>query len=218
MSLSFSPSYFFCVICYVNCVFSLINVLVNLKMMTSRVMWLLAGYFRLRNLASWCRQRDIVISSWIVNLTYGWLWWECDPKIICVEMKCCFALRLWTSWRFSCWGQSSFTETDTLGSTFLQQVVEKSKEGEEEVRVAAVEAVLKEAHDLFLMFFGSIRGLLEKHPAGDVARSYLHAFFPDYLAGKICIFLSTNLSRVCTICLDWLHCFTLPSSIGGKCW
>lgn len=65
---------------------------------------------------------------------------------------------------------------------WMVMVVEKSKEGEEEVRVAAVEAVLKEAHDLFLMFFGSIRGLLEKHPAGDVARSCLHAFFPDYLA------------------------------------
>lgn len=110
-------------------------------------------------------------------------------KIICVETKDCFALRLWTSLMGQLLGPEPYYETDTFGSTFLQQVVEKSKEGEEEVRVAAVEAVLKEAHDLFLMFFGSIRGLLEKHPAGDVARSCLHAFFPDYLAGNIYIFL-----------------------------
>ena len=104
-------------------------------------------------------------------------------------MKCCFALRLCTSLMGQLSGPKPYYETDAFGSTFLQQVVEKSKEGEEEVRVAAVEAVLKEAHDLFLMFFGSIRGLLEKHPAGDVARSCLHAFFPDYLAGNIYIFL-----------------------------
>jgi hypothetical protein len=66
----------------------------------------------------------------------------------------------------------------------FKQVVEKAKEVEEEVRAAALEAVLKEAHELFVMFYGSIRALLQKHPAGDVARSCLHAFMPDYFAGK----------------------------------
>lgn len=70
----------------------------------------------------------------------------------------------------------------------LNQVIEKSKDGEEEVRVGAMEAMLKEAHDLFAMFFGSIRGLLQKQLAGDLARSFLHAFFPDYLAGKMNLF------------------------------
>lgn len=64
----------------------------------------------------------------------------------------------------------------------FKQVVEKAKEVEEEVRAAALEAVLKEAHELFVMFYGSIRALLQKHPAGDVARSCLHAFMPDYFA------------------------------------
>lgn len=65
---------------------------------------------------------------------------------------------------------------------WIVMVVEKSKDGEEEVRVGAVEEMLKEAHDLFVMFFGYIRGMLQKHPVGDLARSCLHAFFPDYLA------------------------------------
>ncbi|KAH9548488.1 hypothetical protein CY35_11G089700 [Sphagnum magellanicum] len=65
---------------------------------------------------------------------------------------------------------------------WMVMVVEKAKEVEEEVRAAALEAVLKEAHELFVMFYGSIRALLHKHPAGDVARSCLHAFMPDYFA------------------------------------
>lgn len=68
---------------------------------------------------------------------------------------------------------------------FSEQVVGKSKEGEEEVRSAALEGVLMEAHALFTMFYGSIRALLQKHPAGDAARSCLHAFLPDYLAGTV---------------------------------
>ncbi|XP_024399642.1 vacuolar fusion protein CCZ1 homolog B [Physcomitrium patens] len=65
---------------------------------------------------------------------------------------------------------------------WMVMVIEKSKEGEEEVRFTALEEMLKEAHDLFVMFFGSIRDLLQNHPLGDLARSSLHAFFPDYLA------------------------------------
>ena len=68
---------------------------------------------------------------------------------------------------------------------FSEQVVGKNKEGEEEVRSAALEGVLMEAHALFTMFYGSIRALLQKHPAGDAARSCLHAFLPDYLAGIV---------------------------------
>ena len=79
----------------------------------------------------------------------------------------------------------SFQDTNALN-----QVIEKSKEGEEEVRVAAIEGMLKETHDLFVMFFGSIRGLLQKQLVGDLARSCLHAFFPDYLAGNMHSFLT----------------------------
>ncbi|OAE27346.1 hypothetical protein AXG93_441s1070 [Marchantia polymorpha subsp. ruderalis] len=62
------------------------------------------------------------------------------------------------------------------------QVVEKSKETEEALREGALRAVLKDAHNLFVLFYGSLRALLQSHPRGDVARSCLHAFFPDYLS------------------------------------
>lgn len=55
--------------------------------------------------------------------------------------------------------------------------------------------MLKEAHDLFVMFFGYIRGMLQKHPVGDLARSCLHAFFPDYLAGKVHRFIMRSVSQ-----------------------
>ncbi|CAM6129572.1 unnamed protein product [Calypogeia fissa] len=61
-------------------------------------------------------------------------------------------------------------------------VVEKSKENEEAPRADALRALLREAHDLFVLFYGSIRALLHAHPAGDAARSCLYAFFPDYIA------------------------------------
>lgn len=84
------------------------------------------------------------------------------------------------------WGlRYQVAEAVYRGDNGLNQVIEKSKDGEEEVRVGAIEGLLKDAHDLFVMFFGSIRGLLQKQLAGDLARSFLHAFFPDYLAGKM---------------------------------
>lgn len=61
--------------------------------------------------------------------------------------------------------------------------------------------MLKEAHDLFVMFFGSIRDLLQNHPLGDLARSSLHAFFPDYLAGMIhSFFLEVFCTKFCVNC------------------
>ncbi|KAL3680483.1 hypothetical protein R1sor_023439 [Riccia sorocarpa] len=74
-------------------------------------------------------------------------------------------------------------------------VVERSKETEETIREGALRAVLKEAHRLFTFFYGSIRALLDSHPRGDVARSCLHAFFPDYLSD----FLTGKKFRIPTI-------------------
>ncbi|BBN14588.1 hypothetical protein MPTK1_6g12850 [Marchantia polymorpha subsp. ruderalis] len=65
---------------------------------------------------------------------------------------------------------------------WIVMVVEKSKETEEALREGALRAVLKDAHNLFVLFYGSLRALLQSHPRGDVARSCLHAFFPDYLS------------------------------------
>lgn len=65
---------------------------------------------------------------------------------------------------------------------WMTMVVEKKKENGEPVRSCALQGVLKEAHGLFSLFYGSIRTLLAKHPTGDVARRYLYAFFPDYLS------------------------------------
>lgn len=62
--------------------------------------------------------------------------------------------------------------------------MEKGKE-EEAPREAALRSLLKEAHDLFVLFYGSVRALLNAHPAGDTARSCLYAFFPDYIAGLL---------------------------------
>ncbi|KAH9321381.1 hypothetical protein KI387_016020, partial [Taxus chinensis] len=61
-------------------------------------------------------------------------------------------------------------------------VVEKTKEYEEISRHDALQSVLKEAHSLFTMFYGSIRALLEKQPNGATVRSCLYAFYSDYLS------------------------------------
>ncbi|KAK1313075.1 hypothetical protein QJS10_CPA06g02115 [Acorus calamus] len=52
-------------------------------------------------------------------------------------------------------------------------VVDKNKESEAVWRCDALQAVLKEAHSLFLMFHGSVRNLLEKQPGGGLARTHL---------------------------------------------
>ena len=70
--------------------------------------------------------------------------------------------------------------------------------------MAAIEGMLKEAHDLFVMFFGSIRGMLQKHPVGDLARSCLHAFFPDYLAGKVHLLFMRAVDRNFVSIRNWL--------------
>uniref|UniRef100_A0A0D6R5U2 CCZ1/INTU/HSP4 first Longin domain-containing protein n=1 Tax=Araucaria cunninghamii TaxID=56994 RepID=A0A0D6R5U2_ARACU len=81
-------------------------------------------------------------------------------------------------------------DTDKHSHVFYQpepdiwmiMVVEKSKEYEEISRHDALQAVLKEAHCLFTMFYGSIRALLEKQPNGATVRSCLYAYFSDYLS------------------------------------
>lgn len=65
---------------------------------------------------------------------------------------------------------------------WMIMVLEKRKENGELGRTSALQAVLREAHGLFTLFYGSIRALLLKNPSGDIARSCLHAFLPDYLA------------------------------------
>ncbi|XP_058108362.1 vacuolar fusion protein CCZ1 homolog B-like isoform X2 [Magnolia sinica] len=64
---------------------------------------------------------------------------------------------------------------------WMVMVVEKKKESEAVWRSAALQAVLKEVHSLFVMFHGSVRALLEKQPGGGLARSHLHSFVMDYL-------------------------------------
>ncbi|KAL2621341.1 hypothetical protein R1flu_001546 [Riccia fluitans] len=78
---------------------------------------------------------------------------------------------------------------------WIVMVVEKVKDAEETIREGALRTVLKDAHNLFTFFYGSIRALLESHPRGDVARSCLHAFFPDYLSD----FLTGKKFRIPTI-------------------
>lgn len=65
---------------------------------------------------------------------------------------------------------------------WMIMVFEKKKENSEPVRSTALQALLKEAHGLFSLFYGSIKSLLSKNPNGDIARSCLHSFFPDYLS------------------------------------
>ncbi|XP_011629376.1 vacuolar fusion protein CCZ1 homolog B isoform X2 [Amborella trichopoda] len=65
---------------------------------------------------------------------------------------------------------------------WMIMVVEKTKDTDAIGRSDALQGVLKEVHSLFTMFFGSIRGLLEKQPGGGTARSLLYFFIMDYLA------------------------------------
>ncbi|XP_057959092.1 vacuolar fusion protein CCZ1 homolog B-like isoform X3 [Malania oleifera] len=64
----------------------------------------------------------------------------------------------------------------------IWMVVEKSKGSEAIWRIDALQRVLKEVHSLFVMFHGSIRGLLEKDPGGGLVRSHLYSFVMDYLS------------------------------------
>ncbi|KAL6001265.1 Vacuolar fusion protein CCZ1 B [Asimina triloba] len=70
---------------------------------------------------------------------------------------------------------------------WMVMVVEKTKESEAARRTAALQAVLKEAHSLFMMFHGSVRALLEKQPGGGLARSHLHSFVSDYLTAEFLV-------------------------------
>ncbi|KAK1287005.1 hypothetical protein QJS10_CPB19g01508 [Acorus calamus] len=64
---------------------------------------------------------------------------------------------------------------------WMVMVVDKNKESEAVWRCDALRAVLKEAHSLFLMFYGSVRNLLEKQPGGELARTHLYSFIMDFL-------------------------------------
>lgn len=64
---------------------------------------------------------------------------------------------------------------------WMVMVIEKSKDSDAVWRSTATQALLIEVHNLFVMFHGSIRGLLDKQPSGLAARSHLHFFISDYL-------------------------------------
>ncbi|XP_044481558.1 vacuolar fusion protein CCZ1 homolog B-like isoform X2 [Mangifera indica] len=65
---------------------------------------------------------------------------------------------------------------------WMVMVVEKSKELEAIWRIDALRKVMKEVHSLFLMFYGSLRAMLEKEPSGGLIRSHLYPFIMDYLS------------------------------------
>ncbi|XP_052188933.1 vacuolar fusion protein CCZ1 homolog B-like isoform X2 [Diospyros lotus] len=65
---------------------------------------------------------------------------------------------------------------------WMVMIVEKNKESEAIWRVDALRRVLKEIHSLFVMFHGSVRGLLDKEPSGRLIRPFLHSFIMDYLS------------------------------------
>lgn len=58
---------------------------------------------------------------------------------------------------------------------------------------------MKEVHSLFLMFYGSLRAMLEKEPSGGLIRSHLYPFIMDYLSGKLLAIM--YLVKLCKI-----HC------------
>lgn len=70
-----------------------------------------------------------------------------------------------------------------LFCNFLK-VVEKGKDSDAIWRIDALRKVLKEVHSLFVMFYGSIRAMLEKDPSGGLIRSHLYPFIMDYLSGN----------------------------------
>lgn len=64
---------------------------------------------------------------------------------------------------------------------WMVMVVEKNKELEAIWRIEALRSILKEVHSLFVMFFGSIRTMLDKESSGSRVRSQLYSFITDYL-------------------------------------
>lgn len=70
--------------------------------------------------------------------------------------------------------------------------MEKNKDPEAFRRSSALNDFLKELHNLFLMFHGPVRALLDKDPIGVLARNHLYPFIADYLTGTTtfltCIF------------------------------
>ncbi|KAF3781470.1 Vacuolar fusion CCZ1-like protein [Nymphaea thermarum] len=65
---------------------------------------------------------------------------------------------------------------------WMVMVLEKSNDLDPVRRTGSLQQLLMEVHSLFVMFFGTLRSLLEKHPDGAVARSYLYFFIMDYLS------------------------------------
>lgn len=65
---------------------------------------------------------------------------------------------------------------------WMVMVVEKGKDSDAIWRIDALRKVLKEVHSLFVMFYGSIRAMLEKDPSGGLIRSHLYPFIMDYLS------------------------------------
>lgn len=73
-----------------------------------------------------------------------------------------------------------FYEAET--DIWMVMVVEKGKDSDAIWRIDALRKVLKEVHSLFVMFYGSIRAMLEKDPGGGLIRSHLYPFIMDYLS------------------------------------
>ncbi|KAH9746053.1 vacuolar fusion protein CCZ1 [Citrus sinensis] len=73
-----------------------------------------------------------------------------------------------------------FYEAET--DIWMVMVVEKGKDSDAIWRIDALRKVLKEVHSLFVMFYGSIRAMLEKDPSGGLIRSHLYPFIMDYLS------------------------------------
>lgn len=113
--------------------------------------------------------------------------------------------------------ERDFTGNGLMQSGTLEQVLEKRKENGELGRTGALQAVLREAHGLFTLFYGSIRALLLKNPSGDIARSCLNAFLPDYLAGWLDHLAASNtLAFLVFVIFDSLKCFLVADFMSGK--
>ncbi|KAJ0094913.1 hypothetical protein Patl1_15594 [Pistacia atlantica] len=79
---------------------------------------------------------------------------------------------------------------------WMVMVVEKSKELEAIWRIDPLRKVLKEVHFLLLMFYGSLRAMLEKEPSGGLIRSHLYPFIMDYLSVTNCQHFTSALSWI----------------------
>lgn len=64
---------------------------------------------------------------------------------------------------------------------WMVMVLEKNKDIESVRRCDALREILKEIHSLFMMFYGTLRVLIEKQPSGELARSHLFSFVMDYI-------------------------------------